>query len=119
MAVAPYADGFLLSEVNLGMGYLDIEEMVRVIRREQPEIRFNLEMITRDPLLVPCLTPQYWETQPKVTAGELAHYMEGIRNMKRMPLPVISDFPQDEQLRLEVENNRTCLNTAQARYGFA
>ncbi|MDA8686395.1 sugar phosphate isomerase/epimerase [Robiginitalea sp.] len=119
MAVAPYADGFLLSEVNLGMGYLDIEEMVRVIRREQPEIRFNLEMITRDPLLVPCLTPQYWETQPKVTAGELAHYMEGIRNMKKMSLPVISDFPQDEQLRLEVENNRTCLNTAQARYGFA
>lgn len=119
MAVAPYADGFLLSEVNLGTGYLDIEEMIRVIRLAQPTVRFNLEMITRDPLLVPCLTPQYWETQPKVTAGELAQYMKGIKNMKKMSLPVISDFPEDEQLRLEVENNRTCLNTAQARYGFA
>lgn len=119
MAVAPYADGFLLSEVNLGTGYLDIEEMIRVIRQAQPTVRFNLEMITRDPLLVPCLTPQYWETQPKVSAGELAQYMQGIRNMKKMSLPVISDVPEDEQLRLEVENNRTCLNTAQARYGFA
>lgn len=119
MALAPYADGFLLSEVNLGAGYLDIPEMIRIIREQQPDIRFNLEMITRDPLLVPCLTPQYWETQPKVSAGELAHYMEGIRNMKKMSLPIVSDYPEDEQLRLEVENNNTCLTVARSQYGFA
>ncbi|MFM1879168.1 MAG: hypothetical protein RLZZ241_2034 [Bacteroidota bacterium] len=119
MAVAPYEEGFLLSEVNLGMGYLDIAEMVRVIRSARPEVRFNLEMITRDPLQIPCLTKSYWETRPGVSAVALAKYLQNIRNQKPTDLPVISGLPEDEQLRQEVENNRTCLNLARTQYGFA
>ncbi len=32
------------------------------VRHARPEIRLNLEMITRDPLKIPCLTPRYWAT---------------------------------------------------------
>ena len=119
MAVEGYPDGFLLSEVNLGTGYLDIDGMVATIREHNPEVRFNLEMITRDPLEVPCLTDAYWATFGEVPARDLAAYLQGIRSRKRTdPLPVVSNLPADEQLRLEVENNRTCLQTARAEYGF-
>jgi len=119
MAVAEYEDGFLLSEVNFGEGFLDIAGMIQTIRDHNPEVRFNLEMITRDPLKVPCLTEAYWATFGTVPARDLAGYLHGIRNQKNPePLPVISGLPTDEQLRLEVENNRTCLLTARAQYGF-
>ena len=56
MGVEEYEDGFLLSEVPLGEGYLDIPEMVKVLREAKPDLDFSLEMITRDPLKIPCLT---------------------------------------------------------------
>src|SRR5690606_25602157 len=55
MGVAEYEDGFLLSEVPLGQGLLDLPAIVNICRKYNPEITFNLEMITRDPLKVPCL----------------------------------------------------------------
>ena len=119
MAVAEYEDGFLLSEVNFGEGYLDIEGMIATIREQNPEVRFNLEMITRDPLKIPCLTEGYWATFGEVPARELAGYLHGIRSQKSTrALPVVSNLPSDEQLGLEVENNRTCLRLARARYNF-
>ncbi len=119
MAVDEYEEGFLLSEVNFGEGYLDIEGMIQTIREHNPEIRFNLEMITRDPLQVPCLTENYWATFEGVQAPELATFLHGIRSQKSTKtLPAVSHLPTDEQLRLEVENNRTCLQLARARYSF-
>src|SRR2546427_25526 len=50
MGVQEYQDGFLLSEVPLGDGFLDLPKMIATLRRAQPQIHFNLEMITRDPL---------------------------------------------------------------------
>jgi len=119
MGVEEYPDGFLLSEVALGDGYLDIAEMIRIIREQNPEIRFNLEMITRDPLKIPCLTDAYWATFDQVPAVELATYLHGIKmhNSER-PLKRISQFPANVQLSLEVENNRSCLQYARGHYGF-
>lgn len=119
MAVAEYEDGFLLSEVNLGTGYLDIEGMIKIIRKHNQNIRFNLEMITRDPLKIPCLTEKYWATFDQISAQELGRYLHQIRTQKsKEPLPRISDKTKDEQLALEVENNRTSLNYAKQHYGF-
>lgn len=119
MAVAEYEDGFLLSEVNFGEGFLDIEGMIALIRQQNPEVRFNLEMITRDPLQVPCLTENYWATFEGVPAPELATFLRGIRSQKSAKaLPAVSHLPTDEQLRLEVANNRTCLQLAQNLYDF-
>ena len=118
MGVTEYEDGFLLSEVNLGEGYLDIAEMVKVIREASPEARFNLEMITRDPLKVPCLTTGYWSTFDRIGSPELAAFLHQIRTHKSKGLPEVSQLSTDEQLRLEMENNRTCLLDAKATYGF-
>lgn len=120
MGVEEYADGFLLSEVNLGEGYLDIPEMIRIIREHNAEARFNLEMITRDPLEIPCLTEAYWATFAPRPARELAAYLHSIRQHKRQPqtLARISGQPTDVQLALEVENNRSCLLHAKKQYGF-
>ena len=64
MGVEEYREGFLLSEVPLGTGVLDLPRVIRTLRAAHPEIRFNLEMITRDPLEVPCLAVVYWATFP-------------------------------------------------------
>ncbi len=119
MAVEEYEDGFLLSEVNLGDGYLDIEGMIAAIKNKNPDVRFNLEMITRDPLRIPCLTESYWATFEERPAVELASYLHGIRmNKSKEALPRISGQPADVQLALEVENNRTSLLHAKKHYGF-
>ncbi|MBS1854914.1 MAG: sugar phosphate isomerase/epimerase [Acidobacteria bacterium] len=62
MAVAPYEDGFLLSEVALGEGVLDLPAMVAALRAHDPRIPLDLEIITRDPLKIPVFTDKYWAT---------------------------------------------------------
>ena len=56
MAVAPYDEGFLLSEVALGEGMLDIPGMVKGLQQRDPNMIFALEMITREPLKIPVFT---------------------------------------------------------------
>lgn len=119
MGVVEYEDGFLLSEVNLGEGNLDIEGMVRIMKEHNPKIRFNLEMITRDPLKIPCLTKKYWATFDQISASELALFLYKIRNQKvKTPLPIVSAMTTDAQLAMEVENNRTSLEYARMHLGF-
>ena len=72
MGVEEYADGFLLAEVPLGTGFLDLPKITEILRHARPEIRFNLEMITRDPLRIPCLTKKYWATFTNLPARHLA-----------------------------------------------
>ena len=72
MAAEETENGFRLSEVPLGEGMLDMKRIVDTIRRARPEVRFSLEMITRDPLEVPCLTEKYWSTFDDVNGVHLA-----------------------------------------------
>ena len=120
MAVEEYDDGFLLAEINLGDGYLDIEKMITVIRKHNPDIRFNLEMITRDPLKIPCLTEGYWATFDEFPASDLAGFLYQIKKAKSTsPLTVISNNPSDDKLALEIENNKASLKYARQRLGFS
>jgi sugar phosphate isomerase/epimerase len=110
MAVEEYRDGFLLSEVPLGTGILDLPRAVATLRAGRPDIRFNLEMITRDPLKVPCLTESYWTTFPELPGKHVARSLALVRRHRQdQPLPRISHKPLDEQLRDEDENIRRCL----------
>ncbi len=119
MAISDYEDGFLMSEVNLGEGFLDLQGMIDEIRRHNPDVRFNLEMITRDPLKIPCLTQAYWATFDKVTATELAIFLKDIKRHKSVnALPTVSDQPADQQLALEIANNQTSVNYAKDHFGF-
>lgn len=119
MGLEEYRDGFLLSEVPLGTGFLDLVRVVQIVRKARPEIRFNIEMITRDPLKVPCLTERYWATFPDLPGRHLAHALSLVRaHVPERPLPRISPLPRDEQMRIEDDNIRRCLTFAQARLGL-
>ncbi len=119
MAVEEYKEGFLLSEVPLGTGVLDLPRVIQVVRAARPEIRLNLEMITRDPLKVPCLGSKYWATFPDLPGKEVARALSFVRaHPPGEPLPRISQLPRQEQLRVEDENVRKCLEFARERLGL-
>jgi sugar phosphate isomerase/epimerase len=110
MGLEEYRQGFLLAEVPLGTGILDLPRAVRTLRAARPEIRFNVEMITRDPLKVPCLTDGYWATFPDLPGRHLARALSLVRDHPPgQPLPRISSLSPAEQLRAEDENIRRCL----------
>jgi sugar phosphate isomerase/epimerase len=119
MAVEESADGFLLSEVPLGQGFLDLKAIVKVLRAANPAIRFNLEMITRDPLRVPCLTDGYWATLADVRGRDLARTLALVRRTgKKAPLPRVASLPQDEQLAVEDRNVRESFRYAREHLGL-
>ncbi len=113
MAVAESDDGFLLSEVPLGDGFLDLKRIVATLRKAKPEVKLNLEMITRDPLRIPCLAPKYWATLRDVPAHELADMLARVRLHKHpQPLPTVSLLSHAEQLRVEADHITRCLRFA-------
>lgn len=118
MAVAEYEDGFLLAEVPLGEGFLDVRKMIALLREARPEIRFNLEMITRDPLRVPCLTEQFWATA-SASGRDLARTLAMVRKQKpKRALPRISGMDAKDQLAIEEENVRKSLGYARDHLGL-
>jgi sugar phosphate isomerase/epimerase len=119
MAMEEYRDGFLLAEVPLGTGVLDLAKVIRVLRKARPGIRFNLEMITRDPLAVPCLTDRYWETFAGLPGWHLARTLLLVRaHVPKSPLPRISRLGPDERIKAEEENVERCLAFARERLGL-
>jgi sugar phosphate isomerase/epimerase len=118
MGVEEYADGFLLAEVPLGTGFLDLHKLLAPLRRSRPDVRLNLEMMTRDPLRIPCLTPKYWATLENMPARRLAEMLALVRShAAKKPLPRISELKKEEQLQREDENVRECLRFARERLG--
>ncbi len=113
MAVEPYEDGFLLAEVPFGEGCLDLRAIVDAIRAARPEVRFTLEMITRNPLKIPCLRKHYWVTMGRVPGSDLAESLEIVRQNDK-PLQRIEHLSANRRFQIEEENNRACL-----RYGKA
>jgi 3-oxoisoapionate decarboxylase len=109
MAVEEYERGYRIAEVPLGAGVLDLSRMVRVLRAAHPEIHFNLEMITRDPLDVPCLGDRYWATFPDLSGRDLARTLSYVRaHPPGKPLPRVAQLGRDERIRAEDENIRHC-----------
>jgi hypothetical protein len=102
MALEETPTGFRMSEVPLGDGLLDLPRMVDVIRRARPDVHFSLEMITRDPLEVPCVTDKYWATFDDVNGVALARALSRIRaNPPKAPLPRTSGLSVEERFALE------------------
>lgn len=119
MAVQEYEDGFLLSEVPLGEGFLDLKRMLALLQQANPKIQFNLEMITRDPLKIPCLTQKYWATMEALPAPQLAAALTMVRrNAAKKPLPRTSGLDLEQQLTLEDENVRASFAYARQRLGL-
>jgi len=113
MAVDEYEQGFLLADVPLGQGLLDLPRIVQILCKARPEIRFSLEMATRDPLKVPCLTEKYWATFTNVPGSDLARALRYVRtNSSKGHLPMVNHLPPNELVKLEEANIKKCLTFA-------
>jgi sugar phosphate isomerase/epimerase len=118
MAWEPYEDGFLLSEVPLGEGMLDMKRIVAAIRKAQPQVRMTLEMITRNPLRIPCLTDRYWATFPDRGGRYLAGMLRMVRaTVRNRPLPSLDHLDKAAQLRSEEDNVKQSLHYAREQLG--
>jgi sugar phosphate isomerase/epimerase len=105
MGVEEYADGILLSEVPLGEGIVDLPKVFTMCMQQNPNVTFNLEMITRDPLEIPCLKNEYWSTLSDVPAIDLAQTLSTVKVKKFKPtLPRVSQLSVDERLAAEEKN---------------
>lgn len=119
MAVQETADGFDLAEVPLGQGFLDLPTMVLTLLDGNAGVNFQLEMITRDPLAIPFLRPEYWATLPKKPGADLAHMIGLIRTAKgAAPGRHVNDLPTEAGLELEEKNILQCLAYAGSALGF-
>jgi len=105
MGVEEYTDGFLLSEVPLGKGFLNLPKIVALCRQHNPSVTFNLEMITRDPLEIPCLKNDYWASFDGVSGNDLARTIRMVKQNKyKSPLPRVSQLSAEHRLAVEEEN---------------
>ena len=120
MALEPYADGFRLSEVPLGEGIVDLKRAMAAIQRSHPKTRFTLEMITRNPLDVPCLTDKYWATFPDRSGRYLAHTLRLARDAasRLQRLPRVDAESRQGLVQLEEENIKQCLHYARTQMGL-
>ncbi|MCB9385793.1 MAG: sugar phosphate isomerase/epimerase [Bryobacterales bacterium] len=113
-----YDKGILLSEVGFGDGHLDLAAIVAMLQKRKPDMIFQLEMITRDPLEVPIFTDQYWKVfdeQSPVPPRDLAMLVDWMRkNPPKKPLPRISGLSPAERLKLEDDLNQQCIDYARA-----
>ena len=115
----PYDEGFQLADAALGEGHLDLAGMVRILRQVKPAIRFSLEVITRDALEVPVLTPEYWATFAEVPARDLAMTVAAVKaHAAPAPFPVLSREPPEAQLKAELQNVEVSLAYARDKLGL-
>jgi len=119
MAVEEYPEGFLLSEVPLGDGMLDMRRIAMTIAKSRPKTKFTLEMITRNPLKIPCLVDKYWATFPRRSGGLLARALTMVRaNKPRKPLPQPESLDPAARGKLEEENVAKCFAYARNTMGL-
>ncbi len=119
MAVAPSEEGFLLSEVPLGQGILPLAKIMEVLRRGRADVRFCLEMITRDPLTVPYLDDKYWVTHDKRDEARVEKFKASILSKAaKAPLPKISGMSSQRMLAVEDDNIRRCVAYAKRTLGL-
>ncbi|MFI5381242.1 MAG: sugar phosphate isomerase/epimerase family protein [Tepidisphaerales bacterium] len=122
MALGEYPDGFLLAEVPLGQGIMDMAKIVNTIRGLHPDMTFGLEMITRDPLQIPVYTEQYWETfkdpSSPLPGRDLAHILNLVRTKGTKNLQFTSKMSPAEQLKAEDDNIAACIRYARENLGL-
>jgi len=118
-AVRESEDGFLMADVALGDGVLDLPAIVRILREAKPDIRFNFETITRDPIRLPILTDGYWSTLADTPARELGRTWRIVKTQGHPgPFPAVSILSREEQLALERRNIERSIAYARDRLGI-
>jgi 3-oxoisoapionate decarboxylase len=118
--VREYQDGFLLADVPVGEGAIDLPAIIQVIREKKPEVQFHLELITRDPLKIPCLRDDYWATLDGVKAPHLGTTLALLKTRaSKTEFPLISKLSAAEQVAAERQNIEQSFRHAAAHLGFS
>ncbi|MDA1049475.1 MAG: TIM barrel protein [Planctomycetota bacterium] len=117
-AVQMYDDGFLLADIPLGQGFIDLKQIVEILQTAKPHVRFSLELITRDPLKVPVLSDKYWTTFPDLPASDLASTLKTVRDGTTDNLQYVSRLAPEQQLAQEDANIRESLDYARDELGL-
>jgi hypothetical protein len=87
--------------------------MVAVLLKANPALHLSLEMITRDPLKVPCLTARYWTVFPERNGRYLARTLKLVQDHSAgPPLETVSQLPLAQRIAVEEENVKACLQYA-------
>ena len=113
-----YDDGFLLADIPLGQGFIDLKQIVEILQTAKPHVRFSLELITRDPLKVPVLSDKYWTTFPDLPASDLASTLKTVRDGTTDNLQYVSRLAPEQQLAQEDANIRESLDYARDELGL-
>lgn len=116
-ALTEYDEGFLLGDIPLGQGSFDLKRIVRIVREAKPDIRFALELITRDALKVPCMTDSYYTTLRNVSADDLARAMRMVRNHSAS-IQKVRTLSLEKQVELEDANIAASLKYARDELGL-
>ncbi len=103
-ALREYERGFLLADIPLGQGSFDMKRIAAILKHAKPDIRMMLELITRDPLKVPCLTDKFWATMPQVSGNDLARALRFVREHPAKSLQEVDSLSLDKQVELEDAN---------------
>jgi sugar phosphate isomerase/epimerase len=109
MGVAPYQDGFLLSEVVFGTGATDQAALFRLMRRQNPKVNMVEELITRDPLKIPCLTDAYWAGFPAKDQKRIDAALAWVK-AKQTQLPYVDGLTPEARFKVEEDNHRKTID---------
>ncbi len=116
-ALTEYEDGFLLGDIPLGQGSFDLKRMMDILRTKKPKLKFSLEVITRDPLKVPCLKDSYWKTVAEASGSDLARTLRFVRNYQTKG-QTINSLPLATQVEIEDANIVASLEYASQELGL-
>ena len=103
-ALREYEQGLLLADIPLGQGSFDMPRIATILKRAKPDIRLMLELITRDPLKVPCLSDKFWATMPHVSGNDLARTLRFVREHPAKTLQEVGSLSLEKQVALEDAN---------------
>lgn len=114
-----YEDGFLLADVPVGQGAINLMEVIRIVREKKPDVLFHLELITRDPLRVPIYQDSYWRTLDAIKAPKLGATLALLKERSSpAAFPLVSTLSPEEQVRVERENIQQSLRYSAEHLGL-
>ena len=112
-------DGFLLADVPVGQGAINLRDIIRIIREKKPQTLFHLELITRDALRIPVLHESYWRTLDALKAPQLAATLALLKaRSSKTEFPLVSTLSSAEQVRAERDNIEQSLRYSAEHLGL-
>ncbi|HEX7859378.1 MAG TPA: TIM barrel protein [Verrucomicrobiae bacterium] len=117
--VREYEGGFLLADVPVGHGAINLREIINIVRAKKPSVGFHLELITRDPLRIPIHNDSYWRTLDGIKAPRLAQTLAMLKqHSSTKDFPLISKLSPEEQVSAERANIEQSLRYSAEQLGL-